>query len=605
MIQLDPELLTFPEPDADAPDFAEKYLAHLRKDPAYFAHEVWRFTGLDEASPLTLIDADIIRFLHDITGPDQVSVLGPRGVGKTHWGTALGDAYDLFLDPTLNCIIRSKTSIEATKTVKLLREWIDVVPFLRHLRPRLDQTDRDLAFSVGPVRGNRQESVTALGIASQLPGNRAHRVSDDDIETDINTDTEEARAKLKNQALSAGAVRYNPPPGIKHGHPQWPRMKNVGTRWAEDSVHDHLSAAGYVTRAYPLLYPTPAELEHIPNLAPIILERLKANPSLAGTKVFTRYRDSRIEQERGRGTIYFGRQFQQLKSIPGEERPPLRLRDLIVVDEVPRFKAPVSITWGTGRESRSTVRTDVPMLGLTGDRIHDYAMRDDSLTANYTRSVGYLDTSGKGTDLFGVAIVKVLAGRLWVPVCRSRKGGVSASDLDDIVALMKYWDVHELFYESNNDTFNTVGEGLNAAVLRAMVKPGEEPDYPNGWSCSVNPDHATIQKEVRIVDTLAVPFAGHNIVMAVSELQPVPGLELYQQLQYQITRMRKIRKCLQEEGALDALRGAVAKVKDALRTGTDTQAARKKASLEDKAIDDHIRRMGGQKKSKAALYHKR
>lgn len=40
MIQLDPELLTFPEPDADAPDFAEKYLAHLRKHQAYFAHEV-------------------------------------------------------------------------------------------------------------------------------------------------------------------------------------------------------------------------------------------------------------------------------------------------------------------------------------------------------------------------------------------------------------------------------------------------------------------------------------------------------------------------------------------------------------------------------------
>jgi hypothetical protein len=600
----DTELLTFPEPDVDAPDFTERYLAHLRADPAYFAYEVWRFTGLDEASPLTLIDADIIRFLHDITGPDQVSVLGPRGVGKTHWGTALGVVYDLFLDPTMNSIIRSKTSLEATKTVKLIREWLNVVPFLRHLKPRVDQTDRDLAFSVGPVRGNRQESVTALGIASQLPGNRAHRVNDDDIETDINTDTEEARAKLKSQALSAGAVRYNPPPGIKHGHPQWPRMKNVGTRWAEDSVHDQLSAAGYVTRAYPLLYPTPQEREHIPNLAPIIVKRLEENPRLVGTKVFTRYRDSRIDQERGRGAIYFGRQFQQLKSIPGEERPPLNLSDLIVVDDVPRFRAPIDIRWGRSRGSDSTVRKDVPMLGLTGDRIHDYALRDDALVP-FTRSVGYLDTSGKGTDLFGVSIVKTLAGKLWVPVCRSRKGGVSPDDLDDILALMKYWDVRELYYESNNDVFGTVGEGLNAAMLRAMVKPGEEPDYPNGWACSITPDHATLQKEVRIIDTMGVPFAGHNLVMAVSELQPDPKLELHQQLQYQITRIRKVRKCLQEDGALDSLRGAVAKVKDALRTGSDTQAARKKADLEDKEIEARIRRNGGRGKPKAAVFHKR
>ena len=76
----------------------------------------------------------------------------------------------------------------------------------------------------------------------------------------------------------------------------------------------------------------------------------------------------------------------------------------------------------------------------------------------------------------------------------------------------------------------------------------------------------------------------HRLVIDPTALSKAPGEEPHDSLQYQITRLTKERRCLREDGKIDALAGAVKEWADVLAQSASAAAARLSEDTTDQRV---------------------
>lgn len=540
------------------------YIQHLNDDFLFFVEEVWKELGLHDKAPLGDVERDIINWI--ATGPIKRGVLAWRGIGKTHFGTAAYTLWRLYKDPETKILIVSKSTGEAKKTIKLIRQWIRSVWFLQQLDPKRgkDQIDSASEFNVGPARVERNCSVTAVGIEGQLPSKRAHVIIADDVETPNNTKTIDARQQLQDDVTEFRAI-------ASFGEKE---IIYIGTFHHEESLYLALAKKNYVFYSWPKVYPTSDEKVH--NLAPMLQDRLDRGVNRPGDITCPhRITIDDIVEDKAEGPTYWAMQCMLIADLGDALRYPLQLSDFIVVDQVHRDKAPISVAWGKFHDGASTERQDIRSLGFLRDRFYRPPMIDKDWVA-YRGTKMRIDPAGRGQDKIGYAIIGQLNGYLWVKAVGGLEGGPTPENITRLAELAYEHRAGECTIESNfgGDSFAALLE----PELSRLTKPRDHEDCPSGWGCSINLEHSTGQKELRILAALEAPLASHRIVIGADTAAN-------EDLQYQITRLTRQRDCLEHEDELEALAMCVKDWREELSQDTQRSAQKDREAIIDKAIE--------------------
>jgi len=526
------------------------YAQKLHDDFCFFLHELWAYANLPTPS---LVQYDIAHWLQH--GPHKRIVRAFRGISKT-WITIAYILWRLYRNGNERIILVSQSLGHSRKSLHLARQWIDAVPYLKHLRPRPGTRQRDSAdaFDVGTAKWDRQPSVSAYGITGQITGCRASLIVPDDVETKENTLTADQRNMLIERCTEFEFI-LSPGGDIVY----------LGSPHHEDSLYDTLSARGYACRTWPARYPTPDMT--IPDVSPTLLKRIAEGANKPGDTVWPeRFDHDRLtETELKSGRTNFLMQMMMVSNLADEDLYPLRLDDLIVLTPT-RDKAPADIAWGTHTSRGPTTIEDIPSVGFGGDAFRAPAMVSD-LWLPFQGNKGFIDPAGRGKDEIAWAGAGQLHGYLYVKTVGGLHGGPTAENLDTIVQDLKHHNITEVAIETNfgGDMLIML---IQPVIARHALKPGDDDAYPNGWNCYVYGVHASGQKEKRIIETLEPVMNQHRLVISHQVAKD-------RILMHQLTRLTSQRGCLEHDDRLDALSGAVSQFRDLLGQDATQQTKRR------------------------------
>ncbi|UAJ16919.1 phage terminase large subunit [Desulfovibrio desulfuricans] len=503
------------------------------RDFRTFLVMVWRHLNLPDPTPIQL---DFANYLQ--SGPRRTVNEAFRGVGKS-WIAAAFVVWKLRINPNLKFMILSASKDRADNFTTFCLRLITEIPILQCLMPKADQRCSKLSFDVGPAKADHAPSVTSKGIFSQITGGRADIIIADDIEVPGNSFTQAMRDKLSEAVKEFDAILK--PGGV---------IIYLGTPQTEQSLYNSLPDRGYAMRIWPARYPTTDQLANYGpgRLAPYILERLQANPDLAGSSTDPRRfsDDDLLERELSYGRSGFQLQFMLDTRLSDAERYPLKLSDLIVMG-CGVSDAPEKPIWASGI---GNVVNDIPCVGLNGDRYHSAAFLSGSWIP-YTGSVMAIDPSGRGTDETAVCVIKMLNGFLYLTAMKAYRDGYSDATLMDIVRLARVQCVNHVIIEGN------FGDGM----FTKLISPFFTREHP----CMIEEVKHSKQKEARIIDTLEPVMNQHKLVVdrnviiwdyeSTKDLPPEKALKY--QLMYQMSRITRDRGALSHDDRLDCLSMAV------------------------------------------------
>lgn len=490
-----------------------------------------------------------------------------RGVGKS-WITAAYVLWRLYRDPQERILVVSANENKAIEFATFVRRLIDEVEQLQFLRPKGNGRDSVLSFDVGPAEASQSPSVRATGIFGQITGGRASLIVADDIEVPKNSLTEVMRERLAEAVKEFDAVLT---PGGE--------VIYLGTPQTEQSVYKVIRTRGYTCRIWPARYPTLAQVEKYDGaLAPDILEELKANPELVGHSTEpTRFDDLDLaEREASYGKSGFALQFMLDTTLSDSDRYPLKTSDLICMD-IDALTAPVSMVWTSDPRS---AWADIPNLGITGDRLHR-PMHFSETRKAYQGKILQIDPSGRGKDETAWAVLKALEGFVYA---RSWGGFLSGYDDATLTALAntaKSEEVNLIRIESN------FGDGMFSKLL--------EPHLARvGYPCTIEENHSSTQKELRMIDDLEPVMNQHRLVLDASSARKDVDQEDHRySLLYQMTHLTKDRNSLRHDDRLDCLAQGVRYFRDQLARDTAQTEAQHQAKLRDAELEEFMRSCGG------------
>ncbi len=492
---------------------------------------VWKHIGLPDPTPLQY---DIAYWLQH--GQSKICIEAFRGVGKS-FITAAYVLWRLYCNPQLKFLVvsasKSRADAFSTFTMRLIQE-MDILAFLR---PRDEQRNSRIEFDVGPATADQSPSVKSVGITGQLTGSRADEIIADDVEVLNNAATADMREKLIERTKEFSAILK---PLLSA------RVIYLGTPQTEDSIYNKLPET-FDTRIWPALIPSKEESEKYgDNLAPYVRKLMEIHPEGTTTdpKRFTDLDLASRQAEYGRAG--FSLQFMLNTQLSDEDRFPLKLRDLVVMDTAPD-KAPMKINWlpDYKRELK-----ELPNLGMAGDRFYAPASVDERFM-EYTGCVMSIDPSGRGKDETGYAVVKMLNGYLFVTRAGGLQGGYDTPTLRQLAQIAKEEGVNQIVIEAN------FGDGMYQALF--------EPVINRIHPCSVEEVKHSTQKERRIIDTLEPVISRHKLIINKRVIEDdYRTAQAYdadnkftKTLMYQMTRITYDRGCLKHDDRLDALAIAV------------------------------------------------
>jgi hypothetical protein len=538
----------------------EKYLHRLSADFPFFIEELWKDRGLESVAKIGEMERDICRYAAygdsrpgQEARPKRRGILAPRSFGKTHLVSAALGLWRLMGNPNYKVLISSKSEKEAIRTVFLIRKWVQYTWFLKFLSPDTrrrtqggkEQRDAATQFDVGPSKEDRVASIRAVGIGGQLEGARAHMVIGDDVETDSNTMTLEARDNLDRRVREFNSILY------KGGE-----ILYVGTYHHEESLYIKLNDRGYQFRTWPLV--VPGKNEHQLNLAPFVNKAIEGGAKPGDILAPHRFDPEYVAERQAEGQSHWLMQYQLVANLGDTLRYPLTLRDFIVYDQVDRDTAPISIVWGMNNGQGSSTRIeDIPSLGFGSDGFHGPVLFSANQTAPYNGTKMWIDPSGRGKDKTGYAIVGQLNGFLWVKAVGGLEGGYDRSVLETLAMEARHHRATEIYIEDNfgQGMFQPLFEPVLAA---SFIEDDDDEEIGTQWPTSmVKREHkgwkavcetirVTGQKEIRIIDALEPPMNSHRIVIDRNVAQNT-------ELQRQLTRITRQRNSLPHDDELESL----------------------------------------------------
>lgn len=494
-----------------------------------FAYLVWRHLNLPQPTPVQL---DICKYLQH--GPKRSIIEAFRGVGKSFLTSAFV-IWVLLRDPQKKILVVSASKERADAFSTFVKRLINEMEILQHLRTKEGQRDSVISFDVGPAQADHSPSVKSVGITGQITGSRADIIVADDIETPGNSATQMMRDKLSELVKEFDSV-------LKPLDTS--RIIYLGTPQLEMSLYNALGERGYETRIWPALYP---ELSKIPSyqgkLAPKITQAIEADPALIGTPTDPlRFSEEDLNERRASyGRAGFALQFMLDTSLSDADRYPLKVQDLIVANLNPTM-AHTKTAWAASPE---LVINDLPNLALTGDKFYRPMWHSDEM-AEYTGCVMSIDPSGRGSDETGYAIVKVLAGTMYLVEAGGLLGGYSDQTLESLARLAKKHQVNHVIVEAN------FGDGMYTKLLTPVMAKHHK--------CLIEEVKHSSQKELRIIDTLEPVISNHRLVVDQKVIEQDYNSsqgDMKYSLIYQMTRITRDRGALIHDDRLDALSMAV------------------------------------------------
>jgi hypothetical protein len=531
----------------------------LREDFRKFLWLVWQHIGLPDPTPLQY---DIARYMQH--GPNKECIEAFRGVGKSFIAAAFV-LWCLWKDPQLKILVVSASKTRADAFSTFCMRLIQEMEMLAHLRPTEEQRNSRIEFDVAPAVADQSPSVKSVGITGQITGTRADIIIADDVEVLNNSATSEMRDKLIERTKEFSAV-IKP---LAHA-----RIIYLGTPQTEDSIYNKLPET-FETRIWPARIPTREEAEKYGDrLAPYVRKlMIKGLPgSTTDPQRFTD--DDLLGRESEYGRSGFMLQFMLNTQLSDEDRFPLKVRDLIIMD-IDKEKAPMKVNWlpDTKRELR-----DLPNLAMSGDKFYAAASHDDTF-APFTSVVMSIDPSGRGKDETGYAVVKMLNGFLFATRAGGLPGGYDNLTLRKLALIAKEEGVNEIVIEAN------FGDGMYTKLFEPVIRS----IYP----CSVEEVKHHSQKERRIIDTLEPVMNRHKLILDRSIiLEDYRTVQQYddasrftKSLIHQLTRISVERGSLKFDDRLDALAIAVSRHVENMAQDANRGISSRKQELLDNELE--------------------
>jgi len=517
-------------------------MKHPMTDFRNFLYVTWQHLNLPHP---TNVQYDIADYLQSKDEKRKI-IEAFRGVGKS-WITSAFVCWRLLINPQEKILVVSASKQRADDFSIFTKRLLGEMEILQHLAPNDDQRNSNIAFDVAPSRASHAPSVKSVGVTGQMTGSRASLIIADDVESANNSATQTQREKLSETIKEFEAI-LTPDPTSE--------IIYLGTPQTEESIYNLLAERGYKQQIWTARYPKDAKqlASYGPKLAPYVADRWTEDN--AWTPVDPdRFDDNDLsERETSYGRSGFALQFMLDTTLSDQDKYPLKLSDLIVMD-IDRDKCPVKVAWGSRTEE---VIRDLPNVGFTGDRFHKPLYISDEWQ-EYAGTVMSIDPAGRGKDNTGYAIVKQLNGMLYVVDAGGLPGGYSPEALTDIAKKAKEHNVNEIIIESN------FGDGMFSSLLKPILSK----IYP----VSINPDEVrhNTQKEMRIIDSLEVIMNSHRLVVDKSlVIKDGRGENKNHQLFYQMTRLTRQRGALLHDDAIDALAIACKYWTEALERDSDT-----------------------------------
>jgi hypothetical protein len=441
----------------------------------------------------------------------------------------------LLNDPQKKILVVSASKERADAFSTFVKRLINEMEILQHLKPKEGQRDSVISFDVGPALADHSPSVKSVGITGQITGSRADVIVADDIETPGNSATQMMRDKLSELVKEFDSV-------LKPLETS--RIIYLGTPQLEMSLYNSLGERGYETRIWPALYP---DLSKVPSyqgkLAPKVTQAIEKDIALVGTPTDPlRFGEEDLSERRASyGRAGFALQFMLDTSLSDADRYPLKVQDLIVANLNPEM-AHTKTAWAAAPE---LIINDLPNLALTGDKFFRPMWHSDEM-APFTGCVMAIDPSGRGSDETGYAIVKVLAGTMYLVDAGGLIGGYSDQTLESLSKLAKRHSVNHVIVEAN------FGDGMYTKLLTPIMAKHHR--------CLIEEVKHSSQKEMRIIDTLEPVISNHRLVVdqrVIEQDYNSSKDDMKYSLIYQMTRITKDRGALIHDDRLDALSMAV------------------------------------------------
>ena len=495
-----------------------------------FVYIVWKSISLPVPTP---IQVDIAQFLQNPPS-DRVIIQGFRGVAKSFLTCAYA-VWRLWKDRQLKVLIISASSDRADANARFIKRIIQTIPFLDDMRASKDQLDTQNLFDVGGAIADISPSVKSVGITGQITGTRADLLIADDVEVPKNSATQMQRDKLSEQVKEFDAI-------LKPGG----QIIYLGTPQNEASLYNALQKRGYVTRIWPVQYPSSLEELEVygESLAPFIRDRYKESPDEYAGKPTDPKRFNEIEIAKRKlsyGRAGFALQFMLNTNLSDYEKYPLKVSDLIV-ETLDLKETSLKWAWASGTQQRLT---DIPCVALSGDMYYAPLSRSPE-TAPYTGTVMAIDPSGRGKDETAFAVIKFLAGYLFLMEVGGYQEGYTELTLTQIAQKAKFWGVNEIVVEAN------FGDGMFTKVMT--------PVFSKVHPCAITEIKNTKQKELRIIDTLEPVLMQHRLIVNEGIIEDDYRVFERQQaysLIYQMTRLSRDKNSLSHDDRLDAVCMAV------------------------------------------------
>lgn len=538
-------------------------MTSIKKHPAQedfrkFVYMVWKQLGLPSPTP---IQYDIAHYLQK--GPTRCVIEAFRGVGKS-WLTAAFVCWLLWNDPQLKILVVSASKSKADENATFIKQIINLLPELAHLKADQGQRDSMLSFDVGPALPDQSPSVKSAGITGQITGSRADIIIADDVEVPNNSATQMMRDKLAEAVKEFDAI-LKP---LKTS-----RIIYLGTPQCEMSLYNRLPERGYEIRIWPAEYP---KFEDIPKyqgrLAPIITKALEKEATLQGQPSDPqRFGEEDLAARKlSYGRAGYALQFMLDTSLSDADRFPLKISDLIVMNLSPQM-GHLKLAWGAAPEN---CINELPAVALSGDRFYRPIFKSNEMS-EYTGCVMAIDPSGRGADETGYAVVKILASNLYVVAAGGLTGGYDEETLETLAKIAKTHEVNHIIIEAN------FGDGMYTKLFQPILQKHHK--------CLVEEVKHSTQKEARIIDTLEPVMSSHRLVVDQKVIEHdyrTAENDITYSLFYQMTRLSRDRGSLAHDDRLDALAIAVAYWTEHLAADGEKQAE----AIKQRALDNELKK---------------
>jgi hypothetical protein len=483
-----------------------------------------------------------LQLLEYLQNGDSRKVLAAfRGKGKSTLA-AMAALWWLDENPNEKILIVSASGGRAEDMASWMFKTIHDVPWLHHMRPDTASGRYSrIKFDVGTCTVMEQSpSVRAAGIYGQITGSRASKILADDVETLQTALTQVQRQKLRH-AINEFEAILKPDPGAE--------IVFLGTPHnTTDSIYFHLRRSlGYSMRMWPARVPETASLYH-GALAPLTAKRI---PEDIGKPADTRFSDQELKRrEESMTPMNWRLQFMLDPTLSDLDRYPLRCGDFLVLDM--GDTVPEEVRYEKAPPFRID---DLPCPGMAHDTSWYRPAHSEGLRKlNELPCVMAIDPSGGGADEFAWAVLRVWNGNYFLLESGGRKGGVSEGLWQELALTCKQRGVNEILVETNFGDLSLY-EQVMKPYLRKI-----------GAECRFEPIRSNMQKERRIIDTLAPLLQTHRLMVDRQVVEAdakvvdsaVDEVSLSYSLFFQLTRISYDRGCLLHDDRLDALAMACA-----------------------------------------------